>query len=1208
MLKQKISLSITFSFLATSSLYALDNNQAQQSLINTIKNKQLSIRNIKGKKINGKRVIINSDGARVMVRLKRGVSPTSAYESLFKGKSRISKNDVEYVKSFPLAERKISTLKTENKESLNKNQQKHILVLKSKTLSDKELLDIAKQIKDIEIAEISKPVSINSQAFPNDQYMSELWGMHNDGTYGAVDADIDAPEAWSHHIGNKLPVVGVIDTGVDYYHPDLKDNIWINEAELYGSDGVDDDGNGYTDDIFGIDVYNYDTDPMDDAGHGTHVSGTIGGEGNNTIGVAGVNWNTRIAACKFLSADGYGSLDGAVECINYFNTLKLNGVNIVATNNSWGGGGYSQILEDAIEDANALGILFVAAAGNDENDNDTNPSYPASYDLPNVISVAATNSNDELAYFSNYGANSVDLAAPGEDIMSTLPSTYMCQQNGNSVLFQDGFESGDGNWSMLTIDPDAPFQDFVNEHWKIDNSMAYNGSNSLSDSLDNNYSNNRLQTAMMKNMLDLSNVDSNEVLCASVHLKGKVETHYDWFQFIASSDGGQTWVYLGDRIDGEFADWTEIGVPIPSDMFTPNFKLALIRYSDCCIYFEGYNIDDVTIGSGDMVQIPHYGSYSGTSMATPHVTGAIAYLASLYPEYPSLVLKNMILSKVDILSSLSGLVATNGRLNINNLVSDYNKSKDLIDFDDIDTADDDDGYDYLTTIVDYKGLTWGNFEIANTRIIKNIYGNNGYYNGTVSANNVAYNSWANDANISSVKPFNFKSAYLTAAWNSDLNITVKGYKDNTLKYTKSVIVGQLHPTKIDFDFDDIDLVVFHSEGGTQGIYKTKSTTENKNSSLVNISTNDIHAQGAGEHFAMDNVVIERQEDNGDSQDINGDGFDDIIVQNTSNGRVNAWLGSASGTVTNQYLKTLSSDIAMLKIADINGDGFDDIIVQNMSNGRVNAWLGSASGTVTNQYLKTLSSDVAIVVTADINGDGFDDIIVQNTSNGRVNAWLGSASGTVTNQYLKTLSSDVVIIDTADINGDGFDDIIVQNMSNGRVNAWLSNASGTVTNKYLKTLSSDVVIIKIADINGDEFDDIIVRNTSNGRVNAWLSNSSATVTNQYLKTLSSDIIVVDTADINGDGFDDIIVQNTSNGRVNAWLGSASGTVTNQYLKTLPSDVEIADITDINGDEFDDIIVQNTSNGRVNAWLGSATGTVTNQYLKTLSSDVEIVIFP
>ncbi len=264
---------------------------------------------------------------------------------------------------------------------------------------------------------------------PNDPDFNKLWGLHNTGqTGGQVDADIDAPEAWSKTKGRREIIVGVIDTGIDYTHPDIAANMWKNPDEI-PNNNRDDDNNGYVDDVYGYDFVNRDGDPMDDNRHGTHVAGTIGAVGNNEQGVVGVNWTVRLMALKFLSAGGSGSTADAAEAIIY---AADNGA--MLTSNSWGGGGESQTLKDAIQYAQDKGLLFVAAAGNESKDNDgPNPNYPSSYSNESIIAVAASTDRDVLASFSNYGKTSVDLAAPGEDIYSTTPGNRYEYLSGTSM-------------------------------------------------------------------------------------------------------------------------------------------------------------------------------------------------------------------------------------------------------------------------------------------------------------------------------------------------------------------------------------------------------------------------------------------------------------------------------------------------------------------------------------------------------------------------------------------------------------------------------------------------------------------------------------------------------------------------------------------------------------------------------------------------------
>ncbi len=271
---------------------------------------------------------------------------------------------------------------------------------------------------------------------PNDPRFGEQWALCNaQETSMGIPADISATEAWGLETGSSKEVIAVIDTGIDYLHPDLKANTWINKAEANGITEVDDDGNGYIDDIYGIDTGEDDSDPMDIDGHGTHVAGIIAAAGNNGVGITGINWHARIMALKGFRPSGYMYESDEIELIDYCLDMKERGVDIVAINASYGCTNcYSDIERDAIDAAGQAGILFVAAAGNDRGDDDATPYYPASFTLPNIISVAATNEEDRLATFSNYGVSSVDLGAPGYSILST----YYDRDSGHGYAYMSG--------------------------------------------------------------------------------------------------------------------------------------------------------------------------------------------------------------------------------------------------------------------------------------------------------------------------------------------------------------------------------------------------------------------------------------------------------------------------------------------------------------------------------------------------------------------------------------------------------------------------------------------------------------------------------------------------------------------------------------------------------------------------------------------------
>lgn len=261
---------------------------------------------------------------------------------------------------------------------------------------------------------------------PDDPSFDDLWGLHN-----SNDADIDAPEAWEVQKGNRSVIVAIIDTGIDYEHEDLRVHIWRNAGESGDgkeNNGLDDDNNGYVDDWRGWNFERDSNDPLDAHGHGTHVAGTVGAVGNNGIGVVGVNWQVTLMPLRFIGADGFGEADDAIRAILY---AADNGARVLS--NSWGGDPFMQSMEDAIRYARDKNAVFVAAAGNDDRDNDLYPHYPSNYRVENVLAVAASNASDGLANFSNFGKKLVHLSAPGVNILSTFGRNGYSYLSGTSM-------------------------------------------------------------------------------------------------------------------------------------------------------------------------------------------------------------------------------------------------------------------------------------------------------------------------------------------------------------------------------------------------------------------------------------------------------------------------------------------------------------------------------------------------------------------------------------------------------------------------------------------------------------------------------------------------------------------------------------------------------------------------------------------------------
>lgn len=289
----------------------------------------------------------------------------------------------------------------------------------------------------VEYAEYSQTYTVtpmdNKEVIQDAKY-SDQWGLKNTGknsgswfNRGKAGEDINAEGVWKLTRGAKEVKIAVIDTGVDYSHKDLAGNMWTNEAEKNGLPGVDDDGNGYIDDIHGYDFANDDGDPQDGHGHGTHCAGNIGAL-HNRNGIRGVMSKVKMVGIKFLSDSGRGETEHAIKSVDY--AIKV-GVNLMS--NSWGGGGFSQALKDSIQAAHDAGIVFVAAAGNSRSDNDKRKTYPANYEIDNVISVGSHDGSGKRSSFSNFGKETVHVFAPGSNILSTIPNNRYSKMSGTSM-------------------------------------------------------------------------------------------------------------------------------------------------------------------------------------------------------------------------------------------------------------------------------------------------------------------------------------------------------------------------------------------------------------------------------------------------------------------------------------------------------------------------------------------------------------------------------------------------------------------------------------------------------------------------------------------------------------------------------------------------------------------------------------------------------
>lgn len=479
------------------------------------------------------------------------------------------------------------------------------LLLRSERLGTRELLDALRSLPEVEA--VSPNYRRSLQRLPNDPKFSRLWGM----------ARIQAPEAWERNVGSSDVVLAVIDTGVHYGHEDLAANMWRNPGETPGN-GIDDDNNGYRDDVYGYDFSadnwgKNDSDPMDIDGHGTHVAGTMAAVGNNGTGVCGIAWKARIMALKGFRPDMHIYDSDCIEAIDYAVMMKRDrGVNVVAINASFGGGGSNPLQQEAIADAAAQGIAFVCAAGNEGADNDSTQFFPANYDLPGIVSVAASDPNDGLASFSNYGASTVDIAAPGVAILSTVPPGQ-----GQEAWLKSGSE-------VLDASP-----------------LEFSGTTAASG----------LNRLVYDCGLGRAASDFPAAVNGQIALIERGETTFEQ-KALNAQNAGAVGVAIYNSATGDMSGWTlnsrRDWVPV----------VALSRDDGLLVKSRGVHAVNLTNRPAN------YGLSSGTSMATPHVCGAVGLLAAQFPGDDLQKRLGRLYSGADRVEALAGKMIYGARLNL----------------------------------------------------------------------------------------------------------------------------------------------------------------------------------------------------------------------------------------------------------------------------------------------------------------------------------------------------------------------------------------------------------------------------------------------------------------------------------------------------------------------------------------------------------------
>ena len=523
----------------------------------------------------------------------------------------------------------------------------HRVVLEAEVSVD-QALAVYRDDPDVEFAEPN--YLVRPQTTPGDPSFYLQWGLANrgqkvNGISGTAGADLDAPSAWDITTGGEQVVVAVIDTGCDLNHPDLAANIWTNPGEIPGN-GIDDDGNHYVDDVHGWDFADQDNNPQDATGHGTHVAGIIGAESDNSRGVAGVAWRVRIMPLRFMNTFEEGTIADAVEAIDY--ALAM-GAKII--NCSWGSSSYSRTLQNVMSNADAL---FVCAAGNNAQDTDVHPFYPAAFDVENLISVAASDAKDRLAWFSNFGSRTVDVAAPGTGIYS------LC--NGRRTLWADNFATGYlDDWTTGGS----------GDRWTVSNPPAMSTGPALAVSSPDKYANNANTWAQMP-IQDLRTASATQL---SMQITGQSEADADYLYLEVSTDKA-AWYNLPLQIGGVVKSAGITG-PVPFWMTAsadlgpwdgqPQLFIRLRFKSNSSNTQTGFYINDLHLTAADSQS--SYQFMQGTSMAAAYVSGLAALILSENDNLAPGELKSVIEGSVDLNQNLLDQMLSGGRVNAFNALT-----------------------------------------------------------------------------------------------------------------------------------------------------------------------------------------------------------------------------------------------------------------------------------------------------------------------------------------------------------------------------------------------------------------------------------------------------------------------------------------------------------------------------------------------------------
>jgi len=975
---------------------------------------------------------------------------------------------------------------------------------------------------------------------PNDTLYSQLWNLKNTGqtvggSQGFPGADISAESAWGVTTGSSTIVVGVVDTGVDYTHPDLAANIWSNPG-----------GKGNVLCAAGTHGFNAITgtcDPRDDHYHGTHVSGTIGAVGNNSLGVVGVAWTTSIMALKFLDSSGSGTTAGAIAAIDFAVQAKIDGVNVRILSNSWGGGGFSKSLLDEINKANENDILFVAAAGNDSQNNDTSPHYPANYSTPNMISVAATDNRDALAYFSDYGPTSVHLGAPGVNVLSCFPGGSYQTLSGTSM---------------------------ATPHVAGVAALVLAKTPGMTTA--------QVKSAILDNTDPISSLSGKTITGGRLNAAKAVGAPLgpDFSMLVSPPSrsvpqGGSTTYTLTITPSNGFSGSVNLAVTgLPtgaSGTFSPNPATTTSTLAVTIIASTPLNSYPLTI-TGTSGALTHSTTATLSVVTNPPVTACPSF-SSLLTYYVGFSPTMVTTGDFNRDGKTDLAVASTGSNQILLLMGTGNGS-------------------FLSSV---------SYSAGNAPVSVAV----GDFNGDGKADLAVANAVSNNVSIllgNGDGTFQPAVNYATGSnpfWLAIGDFNGDGKPDiavaNNGSNSVSILAGQGDGTfQAAVNYSAGSGPFWVSVGDFNGDGKADLAVADYNSNKVSI----LSGNGDGSFQAP----VFYGTGNGPSSiaiaDFNGDGKADLAVSNDGSSNVSILMGVGDGTFQAAVNYAVGSGLHSIAVVDINDDGKPDLAVANSVSSSVSILAGKGDGTFQPAISYGAGTGANQVVVGDFNGDGKPDLALTDGDsyylavllNNGVCSMNCDTIATAVNYPAGVTPQSVAV---GDFNGDGIPDLAVVNSGANNVSIELGVGDGTFLPSGTFSAGTTPYSVDVGDFNGDGKLDLAVANSGSNDVSILLGNGNGTFQAAASFGAGTNPHSVTVGDFNHDGKADLVVANNGSNNVSILLGNGNGTflpAVNYGTGTNPESVVIGDF---NRDGKADLAVANSGSNNVSLLSGNGDGT-------------------